>query len=207
MELTVCPARTRLGDSIIAVGNACLLATKRPLTIVPNSKIFTWPDKDRERALSTFRFALSLFNLTNVKVSLEPRKAKELDRIPKCSPYLFAKHSENLCPTYILYDLEPSTSFNKFRKKLKQPLLAFLQSLPNSVNLHQLANTESLEATLPFFQNAKCFIGADSGFAHVAHTFNLPCYLFRNRAPLGRLERWHAHSKFQIVSSISSLHL
>ena len=206
MPTVVCPARTRLGDSVVAINNACLLAKeKSDVLLVPHRKIFSWEAREINRVIECFEFALSLFNLGSLKVSNEERMAKELSKLPQSSFVENAKPFIREAHSLVLLDLFPRCGCNKFSKELQDKILEVAKELGEPVDLHRFANRNGLSSTLGLFKLAKCFIGADSGFAHVSHALGVPCFMFRNRGRVGKLEKWHNGNQYTLVEDPEDL--
>lgn len=199
-----------LGDSVIAVNNACLLSkTNDNLLLVPHRKIFqnthlrdgSERGKRGRRSIECFEFALSLFELGSLKVSMSEwgHKTKRVSKGPQSS-YLehakpFVRHNQEL----ILLDLCPCTW--PFRPESIHPVRKKAEQLGEPVDLHRFANEKGLTATVDLFLRARCFIGTCSGFAHVSHIFGVPCFMFLNGNRPRRLEELHRHNQYTIVSS------
>ena len=201
--LVKCPHKTRLGDSIAAVNNACHLSKNGmgEALLVPNNKIFAWGPNQTRRAIDCFRFALSLFDLGPIKSSLEDRHGKPLPKLPESCYLNHAIPIAKENPDLILLDLEPRTGLNKFDDKLKKMIWDRAHELGTPIDLHGEANKNGLQSTVDLFKRAKCFIGADSGFAHASHALDVPCFMFRNKGPIGRMERWHRYNQYTLVNS------
>ena len=205
----VCPSRPFLGDSIIAVNNACLLAKQEDVLLVPRHKIVN--SVIGKRSMECFEFALGLFDLGSLGYSMRTREADLLPKLPQSSYLDHAKRFIRGKPELVLLDLNPrfrphspdyKTLFdNSFTEDLKEKIWERAYELGTPVDLHTTALREGLQATLSMFLRAKCFIGADSGFAHVSHALDVPCFMFLNRGRLRRLKEWHEYNQYTLVNS------
>lgn len=200
-----CPARTRLGDNLVAASNLARFVAKRkvPVIFAPHPKIFSWPAKVQARCLETFLFAAECFRNPLIKISTEPvTEFSTIRRLPETGLHNFSTLRQGKKEKVIVYDLNPRTKPNRFTQVDGEKLLNLFSSEFLLVDLHELANTQGLNAVHEVFQKACLFLGADSGFAHLAHAYNVHSLLFRNKAHVGRLERWHKGSHYEVFNTV-----
>lgn len=200
-----CPSQTRLGDNLIAASNLARFVAKRkvPVIFAPHPKIFSWSAKLQARCLETFLFAAECFRSPLIKISIEPAtEFSTIRRLPETGLHNFSALKQREREKVIVYDFNPRTKPNRFTQVDGEKLLSLFSSEFLLVDLHELANSKGLDAVHEVFQKACLFLGADSGFAHLAHAYNVHSLLFRNKAHAGRLERWHKGSHYEVFNSV-----
>lgn len=197
MEVIYQIPRTRLGDVFCAFQQAIAHLHKFDRVILlPPPQWFKFPSALKPAFLARVAFASRVFSNPRIQFKPIALSAPQLPRIPTT----FAKSPLCLSSAkdLTLFDLTPSTAFNK--PSLGQ-LQIFTFSHPQAFCISALAKRQGLLATIPYFQRAHAFYGCDSGFAHVAAAFDIPCFLYRFNAPAGRLEAWHKYHPYTLLAT------
>lgn len=193
------PRFSRLGDSIVSIGNAIELAKRegRRLRVAPHPKLLDLPEALRAHKLKGFYFALSLFNwkpYLRLK-KLTPRKVFKLLPTRPIAPYPAPK-------PVIAYDFLPSKRENRASKLWRHSMLKHLRGTgAELINLHALSLRDGLETAKEQLQRATCFVGHDSGFAHLAHALHISCHLIRVARSENTMRRWHGQQAFYFYQS------
>lgn len=199
------PARSRLGDAIIAAANACVLAERGGIVEMrPQSKLLAWPVHDREYSIAGLKFAVSLFRHDGLQFNPEPFHGRTvlLPKLPMCDYQRFSRFKRDKLEVrnFIAFDFAARTGYNRPSNATYRQLIRHLSAFGLVMDASSYANAHGLMAAASMLRRSLCFVGVDSGMAHVAHAVGTPSHLIRFNGPSGRLERWHRHQSYSLYA-------
>ena len=199
--VTYIPARTRLGDTVIAVNNAIVVAKRlrKPVRMMFHPKIFGFDRKEHARCLQRMDAALHLFDHAGRihVVDHVSGTTHMLEKLPE-SCYLDNARKDVQClqaRDVICYDLNPNLV--NVGKADRERLREFLEGVAaETMDCHKVGIERGLIPMIERMRHCRCFVGADSGMAHVAHAIGLEAHLIAFNGAVDRLKRWHQFNQY-----------
>lgn len=211
-DIVYVPARTRLGDTIIAVNNAIALSKQlgKKIRFALNPKLKTWTKENDynsvQSCIQRLEAAFFLLKHENHLELCDYSKIEdwiELPKLPINSLIENAKSNNAAKINFACYDFFPATPRNRFSFKQRKEIVNYLtkKKIP-LINCHDAANQFGLIKAIELMASCEHFIGADSGMSHIAHVLNLKVHIIRQGSSPEHVAKWHAGCSYFLYDNV-----
>jgi len=200
------PHHTRLGDTIIGVNNAIVLAklAGKPLRFALHPKRLAWNVKEQKLYEQRLEAALYLFDheghLNLVNDRIDP--VKVLSTHPQ-SCYLDNAKASVSCTTprdIVCYHFRPRTGRVTHKDRLE--LTSFLSDQSEVIDCHDYGLKHGLIPLIEVMRTCRYFVGADSGMSHIAHAIGLEAHLIKFSCKESWLRKWHKFNQYTFYERV-----